>query len=312
MTGTPAHWLTWRERVAAAGAAGDDVGEALREIATEVAATCPRGSVPARRWVASGVTVKPVGMRGRGRCDVSRPEPILYVNRSDNRQTQHFTAAHEVGHLLLSSLPTEWLREISLQEEEALCDEFAQCVIVPPAELAHRLVGEVPLPEQFLRLCGDFEANPSTMVRALGRQLDLEHHAYLLARLRSHYLRPAITGFRIDAAAGPRGLFWPQDQRIERLGLRALAEAAKEAQHGAFFEGSDQRIVVPLAKVDAETRHNAMAGPAEWRAARQGRSEPYLLALVDCSKLVKERPGKEETDEPGRSHLPSHRGNVTA
>jgi hypothetical protein len=301
MTGAPSRWLAWRKRVVAADVAGDDVREALCGVAAEVAAACPRGFVPTHRWIASGVTVRPMGMRGRGRCDVSRPEPVLYVNRSDNRQTQNFTVAHEIGHLLLSSLPAERLREISFREEEELCDEFAQRVIVPPDELASKLEGEAPLPERFLRLCGEFEANPSTMVRALRGQLDLERRAYLLARLRPHYLRPAVTGFRVDAAAGPRALFWPQDQRIERLGLRELAEAATGARHGAFFEGGDKRVVVPLVKVDVETRHNAMGGPVRWRAVRLGRKEPYVLALIDCSELVGERLAKEGAD---RSRLP--------
>jgi hypothetical protein len=310
MTAAPLRWLVWQKRVTTAGAAGDDVRKTLLRVAAEVAAACPRGFVPTRRWVSSGVTVKPVGMRGRGRCDVSCPERSIYVNRSDNRQTQQFTVAHEIGHLLLSSLPANRLREMSLREEEDLCDEFAHRVIVPPAELAHKLAGEIPLPEWVLRLCGDFEANPSTMVRALGGQLDLARHAYLLARLRPHYLRPAITGFRVDAAAGPNGLFWPQHQRIEGLGLRALADAAREAPHGAFFEGNDERMVVPLARVDVKTRHNAMVGGVRWQGVRQGRKEPYVLALIDCSGLVSER--LEGRDEADRSHILLRRGTVAA
>jgi len=230
----------------------------------------------------------------------------VQVNVKDNDYTQQFTVAHEVGHLLLGSVPRDRLRELSHQGEELLCDRFARQVIVPPDELAQALGGNVePNPLEVLRLCGTFEANPSTMLRALGEDLCLDYSAYLLARLRGHYQRPAVAGFRIDAATGPADLFWPFEMRIEKVGLDRLATAGRAANHGEFIEGDDERLAVRLGKVDAATGDNFAIGPARWEAVRQGREAPYLLARIDCSCLQRTRlrVGKQagdpaETDAP--------------
>jgi len=285
----PTPWLAWRERVAEASAQWHQVGAVMRWVAGELAVACPRGVPATHRWAATGVTVRLARMRGRGRCDLSEEAPIVQINRVDNRYAQHFTVAHEIGHLLLAALPTDRRPKLSHREEEELCDDFARRVIVPPDELADALAGEMPTPEQVLRLCGSFEANPSTMVLALGTQLYLPHSAYLLARLRGHRRRPAEVGFRIEAAVGPKDLYWPQDQRIDGLGLGELARLAEEAGAGVSIKGIDE-VSVRLRRVDATTSHNAMTGPAYWRAVKQGRHKPpYLLAQIDCSNLAGDR-----------------------
>ncbi|MGA9285248.1 MAG: ImmA/IrrE family metallo-endopeptidase [Solirubrobacteraceae bacterium] len=286
--------------MAATDSASTDIREALREVAQEISGARGREGPPARRWAGAGIEVRAVRMRGHGRCDVSdRATPLVQVNAADNAYTQHFTIAHEVGHLLLGSLPVEQLREISHRDEEDICDEFAQRVIVPPDELADALAGDgAPGPRKVLQLCGAFEANPSTVLRALGDQLHLDRTAYLLARLRTHYLRPEVMGFRIDAASGPGALFWPYETRIENVGLRTLAADGTAAEHGAFIEGEEERLAVPLSKVDAATGDNAAIGPAHWQAARQGRVEPYLLVRIDCSQL---RRSRLKPDTPDRT-----------
>lgn len=299
MSTAPSGWAAWKERLVVVDRNARNIEDTLYEVAGEIAATCGRKASPARRWASAGVAVRETPMRGRGRCDLSsEASPVVYVNISDNRYAQHFTVAHELGHMLIDSLPVERRREMSYAKEEELCDDIAQRMIVPPDELAEELSEETPpTPPEVLRLCGTFESNPSTMLRALGTRLSLGHSAYLLARLRPHRLRPAETGFRIDAAVGPAALFWPFNKRIENLGLQNLTTAARAAAHGTFFEGGERHIAVPLKKVDAETGHNSMAGPVRWCAARQGWEKPYLLALVDCSRMQGERVERRESPD---------------
>lgn len=292
MTDPPTRWRTWHESVAKAGGEGRDMLEVLRWAADEIASACPRGQLPGRRWEPSGVTVREARMRGRGDCDLSAETPLVRVNQSEHRFVQQFTVAHEIGHLLVKALPAERTREISARQEEKICDELAQRMVIPPDQLAVELDGQRPSLERVLRLCGHFEVNPSTFLRALQTQLYLDDEAYLLATWRGHYLRPSVQGFRTYAAAGPPGLYWPSDQRIEGMGLRNLAVAAEEAAHGTFFEGRDGEAVVQLRKVDSRSGHNAMVGPVAWRAVRQGRSAPYLLARLDCSRLIAQRLSK--------------------
>lgn len=309
MTDKCVRWLGWRERISELGTEGRDARAVLRWAAEEIAAACPRGAPATQRWASTGVTVRLALMRGRGRCDLSAETPVLHVNKGDNRYAQHFTVAHEIGHLLLSALPSEQREELSYRAEERLCDEFAHRVIVPPDELAEDLGGELPALEQVLRLCGLFEANPRTMVQALGGQLHLEHTAYLLAKWRGHYQRPDVIGFRVETVAGPKSLYWPPDKRIEGLGLKELARLAEEASHGTFFKGIDAEVTVLLRRVDSVTRQNAMTGPVYWQAVRQGRDkDPYLLAQIDCSNLAAERLRKGANDRP----LSSPRGTVSA
>lgn len=295
MTDPPTRWRTWHERVATAGGEGRDLMEVLRWAADEIAGACPRGAFPVQRWERSGVTVREAPMRGRGDCDLSAETPLVRVNQREHRFVQQFTVAHEIGHLLVKALPAERTREISARQEERICDELAQRMVIPPDQLAAELDGQRPSLERVLRLCGHFEVNPSTFLRALQAQLYLDDEAYLLATWRGHYLRPSVQGFRIYAAAGPPALYWPSDQRIEGMGLRSLAGAAEEAAHGAFFEGRDEEAAIQFRKVDARSGHNAMVGPVAWQAVRQGRSAPYLLARIDCSRLTAQRhtKGKE-------------------
>lgn len=309
MTSDPSRWLAWRERLAAASEEGHDVKEVLRRVADEIAAACPRGPLPAHRWAAVGVIVREARLRGRGRCDVSVDPPVLYVNQGEkkNRYAQHFTVAHEIGHLLLSLLPPERTREVSHREEEELCDELAQRMIVPPDELAAELGGRAPTLERVLELCGTFGANPGTLLRALSHQLHFDRSAYLLAKWRGHYRRPAVLGFRIETVTGPPALYWPAHQRIAGLGLRNLARAGEEARHGAFFDGAEEKVTVKLEHVEGASRHNVMSGPVSWQAVRQGRDGPYLLALIDCSQLA----GDRSESKRGDSH-PSPRGTVIA
>ena len=123
------------------------------------------------------------------------------------------------------------------------------------------------------------------MLRSLEHQLPLDGRTYLLARLRGHFRRPAAVAFRVDATAGSRRLFWPRDIRLAKLGLAKLAEEGGQARHGSYFNGRESRVVIPLARLDRRTGHNAMAGPLGWQAVRQGKNAAYLLALLDTSEL---------------------------
>jgi|GEM_PF-2703307 len=279
----------------------DGVAEALAGIALEIAEARGRSGSLVERWARASVDVRPLPMRGRGRCTVSDGgNPVVMVDEDDNRYSQHFTVVHEIAHHLLGAVPHDEMLSIDYHEEEEICDDFAQRVLVPPHELASLLPpGRPPDPAEVLRLCGRFEVNPSTMLRALPA---MQGRAYLLARFRSHFRRPAVSGFRIDAATGPRQLFWPYDARLATVGLVELARAAERAPHGVFFSGADERIEIPLARADARTGHNSMTGPVRWQAARQGRDVPYILALLDCSQLRRERVSRAARQNPTERH----------
>jgi hypothetical protein len=275
------------------------------ELAAEMADARHREGSLRRRWAQVGVELRLARMQGRGRCEITADEtPVVYVNDADRLPTQEFTVAHEIAHLLLGSLPPERLRDLSHGQEEKLCDDFARRVLVPPDELAAELAGdERPSPRRVLELCGRFGASTSTVLRALGHQLDLEHTAYVLARFRTHYRRPTVAGFRLGAVSGPTWLFWPYETRIENVGLENLAAAGTNAVHGEFFDGVEAELSIPLARVDRSTGHNTMVGPGGWLAVRQGlASEPYVLARVDCSllrgvRITKGRPAASAEEE---------------
>jgi hypothetical protein len=284
------------------------VSVAMCELAAEMADARRREGSLGRRWAQIGVELRLARMQGRGRCEITADEsPVVYVNDTDRLQTQEFTVAHEVAHLLLGSLPPERLRDLSYDQEEKLCDDFARRVLVPTDEFAAELAGdERPSPRRVLELCGTFGASTSTILRALGHQLDLEDTAYVLARFRTHYRRPAVVGFRLDAVSGPARLFWPYETRIENVGLENLATAGAGAGHGEFFDGIEAELSVPLARVDRRTGHNTMVGPAGWLAVRQGLgSEPYVLARVDCSLLRGARIAKGRPAASAEEELPA-------
>lgn len=291
MSGSAARWSAWAQRLAMAGQDQRTLRLALRGIAHELSDLCPAERSRARRWEEAGIEVRKVPMQGRGRCRIGGTgEPLIEVKATDNLAAQQFTVAHELAHLLLGSLPSGQLVGLSRRQEEDLCDDFARRVIVPPEQLSDALASDLePSPSTVLKLCGMFAANPSAMLRAIGAQLPLDQTAYLLASWRNHYRRRDVVGFRIDAAASPRGLFWPYEARIESVGLKRLAGEAATANHAAIIDGCEEQLVVQLSRVQSATGANHAVGPASWQAIRQGWLKPYLLVRIDCSKLRHER-----------------------
>lgn len=302
-------WSFWAERLRRAAEGGAWPRE-LGVIAAEVSRVVGARGPLVERWARAGVEVRIVRMRGRGRCDVLSPTPRVFVKLRENRPAQHFTVAHEVAHLLLGSLPEDLVRSISLREEEGLCDGFAREVVVPPVKLNALLTpGGAPLPQEVLTLCGAFGANPSVLLSALDHRGELGSYAYVLARWRGHYRRPDVVGFRIDAAIGPAGLFWPLGKRLRGLGLMNLARDASRAPHGTLFEGRDSLVTIHRRRLDPRSGDNAMVGPVSWEAARQGRQEPYLLARIECASLEAARissAGEQRAIEiaPSRLRIP--------
>jgi len=291
----------WRERLQSCPPGPEGVERTLEELAETVTATLGRQPLAERWWRAAGIQIRERAMRARGRCDTSRVgAPVVLVRSADNRYAQGFTVAHEVAHLLVDQLPFERRSELGYEQVEKLCDGFARNVLVPPARLRAELGPrpEVPEPSEVLRLCGLFVANPSVVLRSLERELPFDGRTYLLARLRGHYRRPAAIAFRVDATAGTGKLFWPQDIRLAKLGLAVLAGEGERASHGEHFSGRDSEVVIPLARLDRTTDHNAMSGPVSWQAVRQGKGGAYLLALLDTHELRGVRVGGERRAIP--------------
>jgi hypothetical protein len=256
-----------------------------------------------QRWMRAGVDVRAVPMRGRGRCEVANDIAVVMVRQEDNEWARGFVVAHEVAHLMLSGLSNEQRGGVGYRQEEQVCDDFAREVVVPSPVLERHLNGRtMPSPEEVLRLCGVFGANPSLILAALRRQLPLNHNAYLLAKLQGHYRRPAVADFRVENAIGPRSLFWPRRTRLTSLGLSELSVAAHRAEHGSSFGGLDREVTVPRRRVHRPSGDNAAVGPVRWSAIRQGKDGPYVLALLDCSALRRARvDGASTADEDDRA-----------
>jgi hypothetical protein len=278
-------WERWSAHIARAEPTLPSIRGQLLALAPEVARTVPRRGPIAAVWGRAGIEVRPRPMRLMGRCrtDGSR---VVFVRDSDSYPTQRSTVAHELGHLLLGTLPDAHRAAIPHVKEEHLCNDFACAVVVPKGELVERLGGaRLPTPDDVLDLCGEFVASPRQMLAAVKRDVALGSSAYVVARKRGHYRRPDATDFRLDGAVGPPRLFWPPDQRLRTMGLVQLADAAHRAARGASFRGRDERAVVSLVRRDERSGDNAVAGPVDWMAVVQGMSTPYVLARLDCSEL---------------------------
>jgi len=57
-------------------------------------------------------------------------QPIIVINNTDWKKAQSFTLLHELGHLLRKESSIDDWRNIT-KKEEAWCDDFAGCVLIP-------------------------------------------------------------------------------------------------------------------------------------------------------------------------------------
>lgn len=248
------------------------------------------GSLP-DEWVSLGVDVRTVSMSGHGSCSVAGDSRIIYVNRDDEPPLQRFTVAHELAHLLLGGRLAAEGGAAGVWHEEQLCNRFASAILIPADELSAGLeaCGMPPGPDDILRLCGQFRVNVRPVLFAVGERIKDSTTFLLLARFRGHWQRPAEMAFRVEAAAGARHAFFPRGQRLVSLGLEHLVAATERASHRDLFAGVDANAVLGLRGLSGKRSSDTISGPIAWRACRVGHEAPYVVAVLDLSRL--EGPG---------------------
>jgi hypothetical protein len=281
-----AAWQGWYERIWQLPLGGDRIQARLLAIAEEIRSQL----VPTRRlaeeWKPLGVDLRLVPMTARGSARQAGGTKVVFINASDPHELQRFTMAHEVAHLLLT--PPDLERDVLHPAvEERLCETFASELLMPQRQIAQHLGGGRPTPEDILRLCGEYRVNVRPMMRALGKHIARDVHL-LLARWRGHPRRLEAVAFRIDGSAGDQHLFFPRDQRLSTVGLTNLAYEGGCATHGDCVEGHDEDVVIELRGLDADPPSRSVVGQVFWQMARQGKDDPYLLAVLDLKDVMED------------------------
>ena len=274
----------WRSELWRSPLSREQVGARLIAIAPRIRAQLIRDRRLTYEWGSLGLKVRLERMRVRGSAVRVNGSSTVLINANDPYEVQRYTAAHELGHLLLT--PPN-LRSDILQPgaEEDLCERFARYLLIPRRGVIDYLGRGAPTPEGILRLCGEYRVNVTPMLHAVGEELRTRHHL-LLARWRGHPQRPRDVAFRVEAAAGQRCVFFPRHQRLATLGLVELDAAGGGAAHGAIVRGSDSEVTIELRGLDREPPSAHASAHVRWHAARRGHQQPYLLAVLELDRAL--------------------------
>jgi hypothetical protein len=263
------------------------------------------GTFSASSWKQAGVRLSFGELETSGACAWVgvRPTILLRRHESETSRRHRFTAAHEIGHLLLAR--TDVARRFTLDwyAEERLCNLFATSLLIPPEELEEALgnAGANLSPWDVVQVANMLRVNLQPAVVSLGRWQSDREVVYLLARLRGHPNRPDAVDYRIETAAGDRRVFLPRHQRLRSLGLAELSEWASSAPIAEGRSGADQDVRLRL----SSGGRFVAAGPVPWQAVRLGaESSSLVLATLDTSALRFRRDiRRRQTYARGRSLL---------
>ncbi len=285
-----ASWIAVREQLASYQTL-EDLRVAMVALAKEMSVlvfdACVQSGFPRHHrhfetefWRNLGVHVVQATMRHSGGHCEEENKRYIFVNRVEHRWRQRFTAAHELGHLLLASACEELA--MPSREEEILCEEFASELLIPSAELLEALGDAArPTPELLYRLCRQFRVNLQPMLIALEKTGCFKHVLAMLSQRRGHPQRLHEVDYRVDRCVGHRIVFLPRHKRLRSLGLPEVADWASSHPAGHQGTGSLQDVTFPL--WDRAQGRGAGRGPVVWRA--QTLAKGALLIFIDVSQL---------------------------
>jgi hypothetical protein len=243
-------------------------------------------------WKLLGVDVETSDMPSSGASRFDELQRLVLVRAADPPQRQRFTVAHEIGHFFLSAAPTDKV-QVTHALEEALCDEFASRLLLPPTELGKAIqqIGSDVSIEDLLSLCRHFEVGIQPMLIALRDVLKAGHPIFLAASYRGHPLRSDVKDYRIDVVAHPPVLYVAKDQRLSSIGLCSVTEWAEGVASAKRGEGRSPALRIKLWDRDRH-RSGLATGGAEWQATRLANTGVLLVRITLVDLKIKWAPGR--------------------
>lgn len=276
-------WDLWRKQIAFTHPDRTALRATLLAIAREMRLLVGNVTALDLEWRAVGVHVQRANLGASGGCIEREGRRVAFVAANEPLARQRFTAAHEVGHLLLGKAGSA---ELSRDAEERLCDAFASEYLIGMRRLATVLdeQGVPSTPQALLRLCGRFRVNVQPMLNALRVPLADQGLLLIAARRRGHPMRPWEIDFRVDGTAGHDRIFVPRHQRLRSMGFHQLADWADEARSGDTRDDADVIALLPRRAASPVAK-----GEVGWQARVQGSESRYVICVIDVTDLVSER-----------------------
>jgi hypothetical protein len=209
--------------------------------------------------------------------------PIVLLRSDNNPRRQRFTAAHEIGHLLLGRVRDAGMLALDWKEEEKLCDAFATSLLLPEDETRefHDPAGGVSSPRTILEMASHFAVNLQPCVLALNRSWSDEHRMLIISERRGHPRRPDEIDFRVAASAGNPLELVARNTRLSSIGLEGVSEWAAAVGSGEG-RGTCASMRMPFWAPSRARRSGIIEGKSSWEAVclRNG----VLIVLVDLSE----------------------------
>ena len=235
-------------------------------------------------WEPMRVQVIQTNMGASGGCRLREGYATVYVNREHGLQRRRYTVAHELGHLFLQSGRTAEKLHLSTREEEKLCDEFANRLLVNRALLEEQLDGIRSFrPAHLSSLANDFCVNLTPMVIALSECWSPAWGILILAKKRAHPRRPSEIEFRVEASAAAAPWYVPKYATLAKLGLGdAINALTAEDAHLVQATGEVSRFAARLWEPGADTRRSGRAhAKVEWVGRRFGPTVVLIVKPLD-------------------------------
>lgn len=236
-------------------------------------------------WTPMCVNVIKANIGSSGGCRPLNGYARVYVNQAQNPQRQRYTVAHELGHLFLRFCPAKENLNLTVDEQEAICDEFASHLLVSRVLLKQRLLS-LPCfkPETLSSLANDFRVNLTPMVIALAEFWNPDWGILILAKERAHPGRPGAITFRVEAAAATVPWFLPRHANLVKLGLGdALETLDADVEQPNDAEGEVSRFCATLWEPGKAVKRSGRAsGNAKWVGRRFG---PTAVLVVQPTEI---------------------------
>lgn len=218
-----------------------------------------------------------------GACRLDGDRAEVLVSRHDHPARQRFTAAHELGHLIMRNVDRAAL-ELGNQVQERLCDAFAQRLLVPPDHLASSAAGWRGDPRGLLDLAALYGVGIGTIQHATADLQAARERLVIAAQLRGHPLRLDEVALRAQPAKSG-DFFVPGDVRLSTLGLGQL-DAWLDDRTQPHASGIAADVHLRLWRQHDVLRSGSARGPASWTALALG--DRRLLVSVSTERLARQ------------------------